>query len=65
MFGELEGERVVQKGVYAKIARGDSVRWLAEHRTEDPEEFKAYDRLGYRYVPEISEKDCWYFARKH
>ena len=65
VFAEEEAGKLSTKGVYAKIARGDSVRWLAEHRTTDPEEFKAYDRLGYRYVPEISDEVHWYFVRKH
>ena len=29
IFGELEGGRVVQKGVYAKMARGEMVRFMA------------------------------------
>lgn len=29
IFGEQNGERIVQKGVYAKMARGEMVRYLA------------------------------------
>ncbi len=53
VFAEREGGRLVQKGVYCKMARGEMVRFAAERGIEDPEELKAFDRLGYRF----SEKD--------
>lgn len=34
VFGELSGEKVVQKGVYAKMARGEMVRFMAEKKIE-------------------------------
>lgn len=34
IFGELSGEKVVQKGVYAKMARGEMVRFMAEHHIQ-------------------------------
>ena len=37
VFGELENGKVVQKGVYAKMARGDMVRYMAEIGATDPE----------------------------
>ena len=64
IFAEEEGQKVISKGVYAKIARGDCVRWLAENRISDPEEVKGYERLGYRYCPGISDETHWYFLRK-
>ena len=48
VFGELSNGRVVQKGVYAKMARGEMVRFAAEINAESPEELKAFDR-GYRF----------------
>ena len=53
-FGELRGGKVVEKGVYVKMARGEMVRWIAEHAVEDPEELRAFDRLGFAYSPEWS-----------
>ena len=32
VFGEFSGEKIVQKGVYAKMARGEMVRFMAENR---------------------------------
>ena len=34
VFGELEGDKVVQKGVYAKMARGEMVRFMAGQEAE-------------------------------
>ena len=49
IFGETENGRVVQKGVYAKMARGEMVRYMAEKNIREPEEMKGFDRLGYRF----------------
>ncbi|MCR5300656.1 MAG: peroxide stress protein YaaA [Erysipelotrichaceae bacterium] len=62
-FAEKEGGRFVTKGVYAKIARGDMVRYMAENRIRDPEDCKAYNRLGYRYDPISSDETHWIFVR--
>ncbi len=54
VFGELKDGRVLQKGTQAKMARGEMVRYLSEFGIEDPEEAKGFDRLGYRFRPELS-----------
>ena len=51
------------KGVYAKMARGDMVRYMAENRIEDPEDCKRYNRMGYRFSPEVSSDLNWVFVR--
>ena len=43
IFGEPEGGRIVQKGVYAKMARGEMVRYLAGIRAGSPEQMKNFD----------------------
>ena len=66
VFGEFAGEKVVQKGVYAKMARGEMVRYMAEHNIGNPEEMKNFDRLGYRFREEISnEKEYIFIKEKH
>ena len=64
VFGEWSGEKVVQKGTYAKMARGEMVRFLAEKQADRPEEAKEFDRLGYRFEPEQSSRDTYVFVRK-
>ena len=54
-YGELLGEKVVEKGVYVKMARGEMVRWMAEHSVERPEDLRYFDRLGFSFCPERSD----------
>ena len=56
VFGEMSGGKVVQKGVYAKMARGEMVRFMAEHNLSDVEEMKSFDRLGYQFCEELSSE---------
>ena len=61
IFGELSGGRMIQKGTYAKMARGEMVRFLAERQIKEPEEMKAFDRLGYVFWPELSSEKEYVF----
>lgn len=63
VFGEFSGDKVVQKGVYAKMARGEMVRFMAEKRIHDPEEMKKFDRLGYSYRADLSNEKKFVFIR--
>lgn len=63
VFGEWKNGKVVQKGTQAKMARGEMVRFLAEHQIEAPEEVKGFDRLKYRFREELSS-DCEYIFVK-
>ena len=63
VFGELQGGRVVQKGVYVKMARGEMVRYLAETKAETPEALKAFEVSGYHYDPERSDATTYVFTR--
>lgn len=63
IFGELSGEKIVQKGVYAKMARGEMVRFMAECRIEDPEEMKQFHRLGYVYCEERSDAKTYVWLK--
>ena len=63
IFGEWSGGKIAQKGTYAKMARGEMVRFLAERRAESPEEAKKFDRLGYVFDEEHSDNTSWVFIR--
>ena len=65
IFGELEGGRVIQKGVYAKMARGDMVRFMAEHQIENHEAIKTYDRMHYHFSAERSSEAEYVFIREN
>ena len=64
IFGESNGEKVVQKGVYAKMARGEMVRFMAENRIGSPEEMKGFDRLGYTFRADLSDEKTYIFIKK-
>ena len=64
VFGEFSGEKIVQKGVYAKMARGEMVRFMAENRIGSPEEMKGFDRLGYAFRADLSDERTYIFIRK-
>ena len=54
VFGELENGKIIQKGVYAKMARGEMVRFMAENKIVDPEEMKGFNWSGYRFREDLS-----------
>ena len=59
---EVDGKRK-QKGTFAKMARGEMVRFLAENRVEEPEGIKAFDAMGYRYREELSDDGKFVFVK--
>ena len=63
VFGELEGGRIVQKGVYAKMSRGEMVRFMASIHAEEPEQIKAFDWSGYHFDEDRSSADEYVFIR--
>lgn len=63
VFGELTGETLAEKGVYVKMARGEMVRYLAEHGAQTPEAAQGFDRMGYRFSPQRSTDTRYVFLR--
>lgn len=63
VFGEEINGKVVTKGTYAKMARGEMVRYMAENRIEDIEDIKGFDRLYFRYRDELSTDTEYVFLR--
>jgi cytoplasmic iron level regulating protein YaaA (DUF328/UPF0246 family) len=56
------GDTVVTKGVYAKMARGEMVRFMAEIGAQRPEQIKAFDR-GYHFDEKRSTDTEYVFIR--
>ena len=63
VFGELKEGKVIEKGTLCKMARGQMVRWLAEHGVTCPEGIKGFNDLGYRYREEYSTKGDFVFIK--
>ena len=49
VFGEERDGKIIEKGTMCKMARGEMVRYLAEHAITDPKQIKTFDRMHYRY----------------
>ena len=63
IFGEPEGGKVVQKGVYAKMARGEMVRYLASIGADDPKAAQGFNWSGYAFDANHSTADTYVFVR--
>ena len=63
-FVEDVGGKLVTKGTYAKMARGEMVRFMAENKIENPEDIKKFDRLSYIFRKDLSNNVKFVFERK-
>lgn len=63
IFGEIVNGKVMQKGTYAKMARGEMVRFMAERQVKNPEDLKKFDGLGYRYREDLSDEHQYIFIK--
>jgi hypothetical protein len=64
VFCEQSGGKMVTKGTYAKMARGEMVRYMAEKKIEEPLQIKKFDRLGYVYREDMSSDTKYVFERQ-
>ena len=62
-FCELSGDKLVTKGTYAKMARGEMVRYMAENNIEDPMDIQKFDRIGYSIRADLSSDNEYVFER--
>lgn len=60
-FGEWKEDKFITKGTYAKMARGEMVRFMAEENVKQPEDLKAFNHLGYLFDEEKSTDKDYYF----
>ena len=64
VFGEAKGEKVVEKGTLCKMARGQMVRWMAEHQITHADQLQTFSALGYRYAPDRSTSTRYVFLKE-
>ena len=64
IFAELIGEKVIQKGTLAKMARGEMVRYLAENAVNNLEDVKKFCSLGYTFSENLSKENEYVFIKK-
>lgn len=46
-----------------KMARGEMVRYMAQNQITDPEQFKSFDRLSFRFDTNRSDGRTFVFLR--
>ena len=63
-FCQEENGKLKEKGVYAKMARGAMVRYLAEIKASTIEQVKSFDQLHYQYSKEHSTPSKLIFIQK-
>lgn len=63
-FGEFKDDKIIEKGTMCKMARGQMVRWLAEHAVTAPDDIKNFDELGYHFSETNSTHDQYIFIKE-
>lgn len=63
VFGQWIGGKVVEKGTLVKMARGEMVRYMAEHRIKSVEDIKGFDRMDFAFAEELSDGDTLVFIQ--
>lgn len=64
IFGEMSDGKVIQKGVYVKMARGEMVRFMAGNRIAEPKELQKFCGLGYRFQDNLSTDTEYVFIKQ-
>ena len=64
VFLDWEKGRYVSKGVYAKMERGEMVRFLSETGAETVEDIKKFSSRGYEFSHSLSSPNTLCFVRK-
>lgn len=57
--------KLKEKGVYAKMARGKMVRYIAENKINTIEKLNEFSELGFAFSSELSNENTLVFIRKN
>ena len=63
-FCDRSGDKLVSKATYAKMARGEMVRYMAEEYIQKPEQLHDFDRMGYHFREDLSSESEYVFERR-
>ena len=63
VFGEIIDGKVIEKGTFAKMARGEMVRFMAENNIKEAEDIKIFNRLNYVYNKKLSDDANFVFIK--
>lgn len=64
VFGEEQDGKVIEKGTMCKMARGEMVRYMAEHHIDSLEKIQEFSGLGYCFDQSRSNDRTYVFVRQ-
>jgi uncharacterized protein len=64
VFGEMVGDKVVEKGTLAKMARGEMVRFMAENKIKNVKDIQGFNYLNYAFSRERSDSNTYTFIKQ-
>ena len=64
IFGELQDDKVVEKGTKCKMMRGEMVRYMAEKQISNIEDLQNFERLDYCFSPDRSDETTYVFLKR-
>lgn len=65
VFAEKTEGKLRQKATFAKMARGEMVRYLAQRQAGRPEDLREFEGLGYRYSQADSTEETYVFLKEN
>ncbi|WKL02863.1 peroxide stress protein YaaA [Paenibacillus amylolyticus] len=63
VFGQTVNGKLVEKATWAKMARGEMVRYMAEHKITDVKDVRNFDRLNFAFSEERSDESTYVFIQ--
>ncbi|WP_350338886.1 peroxide stress protein YaaA [Paenibacillus sp. UMB7766-LJ446] len=64
VFGQMVEGKVIEKATWAKMARGEMVRYMAEHKITDIKDVRSFDRLNFSFSEERSDENTFVFVQE-
>ncbi|MDN8587984.1 peroxide stress protein YaaA [Paenibacillus sp. 11B] len=64
VFGQMVEGKVIEKATWAKMARGEMVRYMAEHKITDIKDVRSFDRLNFSFSEELSDENTFVFVQE-
>ncbi|WP_405170125.1 peroxide stress protein YaaA [Paenibacillus sp. FSL H8-0280] len=63
VFGQMVNGKLVEKATWAKMARGEMVRYMAEHKIAEVKDVRNFDRLNFAFSEERSDESTYVFIQ--
>lgn len=65
VFGQEIGGKVIERATFAKMARGEMVRFMAEQKIGCVEDIKGFTGFNFEFAAELSNENTYVFIQKH